>query len=244
MESEVTAVTAERFFRIAGRGGRLTEHENGEVRVAAFGVSEDSLHKEALMMREKLLLSDQERARLGSVVGATWDHFGAQASLDDGRYALVDMFVETDAGALTFAVQLTTLGLEGGIDEYAHLAVHCGAEGAAIARRKGDVFFHDRGRTITGVTIVRDVVSSSGAGDDAFELSSDTGVIIILDSGVVAICAGGPFASDLFITRAASLQALRLPDTSSDWGEDLTYQLVFRRQFIHLVEAAGMGDDT
>jgi len=182
----------------------------------------------------ELLLSREERALLASTIGSVWDHYGAQAALDDGHYALVDMYVQTESGALTIAACLETLNLEGSPDEYAHVQVRAGAAGSRVARQKGTIFLHDRGRTITDVLVVRDSVSSTDVGDEGFSLVADVGIVFVFGVEVVAICLGGPFASDLTIVRASSMQALELPDTSAQWGEDISYQLVFTRQLVRL----------
>jgi len=186
------------------------------------------------MNAQELLLSEEELALLASSVGSVWDHYGAQAALEDGRYALVDMYVQTNSGALTIAAGLESLNLEGSPDEYAHLQVRDGAEGARIARKKGTVFFHDRGRTVTDVLVVRDCVSTSAPGQDGFKLVADVGVVFVLDHGVVAVSLGGPFASDLTIVQAPNMDSLVLNDTSADWGEDISYQLTITREVIHI----------
>jgi len=38
----------------------------------------------------------------------------------------------------------------------------------------------------------------------------------------------------LIMSRAGSLQALEVADTSADWGEDILNQLDFKREFIPL----------
>jgi len=63
---------------------------------------------------------------------------------------------------------------------------------------------------------------------------ADVGIVFVLDEGVIAVCLGGPFASDLIMTRASSLQALEVADTSADWGEDILNQLDFEREFVPL----------
>ena len=51
------------------------------------------------MIAKAMLLTSEEQDLLASLVGAVWDHDGAQAALEDGRYALVDMYVQTESGA-------------------------------------------------------------------------------------------------------------------------------------------------
>lgn len=191
------------------------------------------------MNAQELLLSHEETALLASTIGSVWDHYGAQAALEDGHYALVDMYVQTESGALTIAACLETLTLEESPDEYARLQVRVGAAGSRVARQKGTIFLHDRGRTITDVLVVRDSVSLTEPGDGGFALVADVGIVFVLGVEVVAVCLGGPFASDLTIVRAASLQALELPDTSTQWGEDIGYQLAFARQLIPSVPSTG-----
>ena len=191
------------------------------------------------MIAKAMLLTSEEQDVLASLVGAVWNHYGAQAALEDGRYALVDMYVQTESGAFTIASRLQELDVEGMADEYARVEVRAGSEGAAVARRHGSIFFQDRGRTITGILIVRDCVRSSEQGQMTFELVADVGVVFILDEGVFAVSLGGPFASDLTMSRARSLESLKLVDTTADWGEDILHQLAFTRELIPLLDGSG-----
>ena len=191
------------------------------------------------MIAKAMLLTSEEQDLLASLVGAVWNHYGAQAALEDGRYALVDMFVQTESGALTIASGLQELDVEGMADEYARVEVRAGSEGAAFARRHGSIFFQDRGRTITGILIVRDCVRSSEQGQMTFELVADVGVVFILDEGVFAVSLGGPFASDLTMSRARSLESLKLVDTTADWGEDIRNRVAFTRELIPLLDGIG-----
>jgi hypothetical protein len=50
---------------------------------------------------------------------------------------------------------------------------------------------------------------------------------------------GGPFASDLTMSRARSLESLKLVDTTADWGEDILHQLAFTRELIPLLDGSG-----
>ncbi|MBU6147905.1 MAG: hypothetical protein KGP10_07015 [Actinomycetales bacterium] len=186
------------------------------------------------MNEKELLLTADERNLLASAIGSVWDHYGAQAALEDGRYALLDMYVQTESGAFTIASRLEALDFEGGADEYARVEVRAGAEGSGIARRRGSMFFQERGRIVTGVLVVRDSVRSSGEGRAEFAFVADVGIVFVLDQGAFAVCLGGPFASDLIMSRAGSLHALEVADTSADWGEDLLNQLDFKREFIPL----------
>ena len=124
-------------------------------------------------------------------------------------------------------------------DEYARVEVRAGSEGAEVARRQGSIFFQDRGRTVTGIHIVRDCVRSSERGQMTVELVADVGVVFVFDEGVFAVSLGGPFASDLTMSRARSLESLSLVDTTADWGEDILHQLAFTRELIPLLDGSG-----
>ena len=221
--------------------GRLASRLDllAELAGEASRVSEDPLHEEEPVIANAMLLTSEEQDLLASLVGAVWTHYGAQAALEDGRYALVDMYVQTESGALTIASRLRELDVEGMADEYARVAVRAGSEGAAVARRQGSVFFQDRGRTVTGILIVRDCVRSSERGEMTFELVADVGIVFVLDEGVFAVSLGGPFASDLTMSRARSLESLDLVDTTADWGEDILHQLAFTRELIPLLDGSG-----
>ena len=186
------------------------------------------------MIAKEMLLTSEEQDLLASAVGSVWGHYGAQAALDDGRYALVDMYVQTESGALTIAAKLQELDLEGGLDEYARIEVQAGVEGSAAAWRSGSVFFHEQGRTVTGVLVVRDVVYSTRKSRPRFEFVAGVGIVFVLDEGAFAVCLGGPFASDLILTRVDDMESLQLSDTSADWGENIMNQFDFEREFISL----------
>ena len=149
------------------------------------------------------------------------------------------MYVQTESGALTIASRLQELDVEGMADEYARVEVRAGSEGAAVARTQGSVFSQDRGRTVTGIHIVRDCVRSSERGQMTVELVADVGVVFVLDEGVFAVSLGGPFASDLMMSRARGLESLNLVDTTADWGEDIRNRLEFTRELIPLPDGSG-----
>ena len=56
------------------------------------------------MIAKAMLLTSEEQDVLVSMIGGVWNHYGAQAALEDGRYALVDMYVQTESGALDITV--------------------------------------------------------------------------------------------------------------------------------------------
>ena len=72
-----------------------------------------------------------------------------------------------------------------------------------------------------------------------FELVADVGVVFILDEGGFVVSLGGPFASDLIMSRARSVEPSNFVDTTADWGEDIRNRLEFTRELIPLPDGSG-----
>ena len=89
------------------------------------------------MIARAMLLTSEEQDLLASLVGVVWSHYGAQAALEDGRYALVDMYVQTESGAVTIASRLQEFAVEGMADEYARVDVRAGADERSFRSRTG-----------------------------------------------------------------------------------------------------------
>jgi hypothetical protein len=164
----------------------------------------------------------------------TWDHYGAPVMLDDGKCALADLFIRTDASAISVTSSLAVLEFEGFVEEYSRLGVIAGATGEAQARTHGNLYFHHRGQRILDILIVRDTTTQTRAGEPSFELVSDDGLVFILDGSVLGICKSGAFMQDILISPAAALETLELFDGSDQWEPDLEVHYQHSRQLIPL----------
>ena len=100
------------------------------------------------------------------------------------------------------------------------------------AKKEGLVFFHGKGERVTSVSVIREELTEIAEGEETFHLLSDSGVVIALESMVIAIQRRGFDGFDFVVNRASSPAELEYYPTERDWPMNLRVTYEYARHLI------------
>ena len=100
------------------------------------------------------------------------------------------------------------------------------------AKKEGLVFFHGKGERVTSVSVIREELREIAEGEETFHLLSDSGVVIALESMVIAIQRRGFDGFDFVVNRASSPAELENYPTDRDWPMNLRVTYEYARHLI------------
>ena len=102
------------------------------------------------------------------------------------------------------------------------------------AKKEGSVFFHGKGERVTSVSVIREELREFAGGEETFHLLSDSGVVIALESMVVAVQRRGFDGFDFVVNRASSPAELEYYPTDRDWPMNLRVTYEYARHLISI----------
>ena len=100
------------------------------------------------------------------------------------------------------------------------------------AQREGSVFFHGKGERVISIDVIREELTEFADGVERFHLASDSGVVISLETMVIAIQRRGFDGFDFVFRSADSLANLEYYPTSHDWPLNLRVTYDYSRNLI------------
>jgi hypothetical protein len=173
-------------------------------------------------------LDEESLSRLAAIRGGTWRYLGgAQVSnwLTD-----VSLFIATDSRLLTITAETTELDFEGEDDTYARFRIDDGATDLDAASKSGHLYHFNSGRGVQDVLIVRETVTERREGEATWSYVTDVGIVFALSGGLIAIGKVGHHTELLSVTRAKTLDALKLEEPSHGWKDRLDVEYSIQRQ--------------
>lgn len=174
------------------------------------------------------ILDEESLSRLAALRGGTWRYLGGvQVS---NWMTDVSLFIATDSRLLTITGETTELDFEGEDDTYARFRIDDGATALDAASKSGYLYYFNSGQTVQDVLIVRETVTEHREGQATWSYVTDIGIVFMLSGGLIAIGKVGHHTELLSVTRAASLDALRLDDPSHGWEDRLDVDYSIERQ--------------
>ena len=96
------------------------------------------------------------------------------------------------------------------------------------------VFFDGKGERVVSVSVIREELRVVAEGRETFRLLSDSGVVIALESMVIAIRRRGVDGFDFVVNRAPSVAELEFYPTDLDWPTNLGVTYEYARHLIHV----------
>lgn len=177
------------------------------------------------MNRFESHLTDNERALLGSLVGATWDSYGGSSVVHEGRFAVSSLDIATSNGSIKVHTELVASPMDSGPEDFAKLSVHLGAGNFPSAVSDGRLFFHEKGKSVERVSIVRARVDASSFGEPVFTVSMDHGIVFHLSGRDLYVARGGWFEETLEIVRSDLRLGHMIDIREDDW--DSTIEMTF-----------------
>jgi len=170
---------------------------------------------------------------LAQLVGRRWECMGTAGMVIDNLITCPALIVTSDT---TIALSiLDNEVLAGG--EYRTLTLTEEIEpGASVdaAKQQGLVFFDGKGEQVVSVSVIREELREIAEGRETFRLLSDSGVVIALESMVIAIQRRGVDGFDFVVNRAPSATELEFYPTDLDWPTNLGFTYEYARHLINV----------
>lgn len=173
---------------------------------------------------------------LAQLEGKRWECIGTPnkliAGLEVGDLITCPAILSTEDMAFAFSIQ-DNEDLAGG--DYRTLTI-IQEEGVGDslekARKQGTVFFHGKGERISSVALIRESLVQSADGEERFRISSDSGVVISLESTFIVLQRRGFGGFDFIVSRAQSREGLRCYPTEDAWPMSLRVRNEYERAII------------
>jgi hypothetical protein len=170
---------------------------------------------------------------LAQLVGRRWECVGTAGTVIDNLITCPSLIVTSDT-----TIALSILDNEVLADsEYQTLTLIEEVEpGASVdaAKNQGLVFFDGKGEQVVSVSVIREELREIAEGRETFRLLSDSGVVIALESMVIAIQRRGVDGFDFVVNRAPSVAELEFYPTDLDWPTNLGVTYEYARHLIHV----------
>lgn len=179
-----------------------------------------------------LTLTKSDLEKISSTLGSRWNMRGASQSLPDGSFAVEKVFFSTSSATVTMSASLVDVLIGENPDEVVSINIQEDPEEVKIASERGLLYFQFKDEIVLSVSVVRDVTERYVGEECTWTLTGDRGLVFEFESGMLAICTGGDFTTDLFIATAQSDETLVIPDFRQLWESTLEERYETTRQLI------------
>ena len=168
-------------------------------------------------MSSPYLLRIEDRELLQNLIGRCWDHWGVGSTNPRRNYALVRFFIRTEDSFI--AIESDTCdALDHPSDpDITRLSVDSDNWDERNAIKSGGLFFHDRGKIIRQIYVIRDI-----------EIVSDS------TNGVIAFHKVNFYDLDFSVDRWKSFGEISLSPNFGRSQQSLEYQVQLTRLIIPL----------
>ena len=148
------------------------------------------------------------------------------------------IIIETNSGNVAIQGDIVHLNFEGFEDTYSKLVATGDVEKLLTQAKKiGNLYYFRAGENISQVLILRDEITCFENHEFSWKYVSDSGLILQLDSGFVAITKLGYHDELLSISYMDKLDMDEIPAPTAAFEDNLDTNLVVKRKFISLKEA-------
>ena len=182
---------------------------------------------------------------IASIIGNKWRCYGTPRAFSASSAAF-DLYLVSDGAKVTVQSEVDWYQLAGAVDyagnpeedQIANLTAHLGAEQLIKAEDLGRTYVFHAGVLVKGITIIRDEINCTLNGKQMWLMQKDTGIIIQFESGVIAVTLDQTMTETIAITRAPSVEQLKIPEISTYWeNRELGDDYQWSRKLIPIGEA-------
>jgi hypothetical protein len=191
------------------------------------------LRKDGAMIMTHQILNESEIALLATLQGHRWVDMSGDGMFDED-FAWVGVRVETTGPALNIAFEMEVIDIDGYADDYPVLHVMPSPEKSLAAINDGNIYKGENGETVSEIWVLREKLDCVSNGMPEFSNTADLTVAIKLESMWIAFVRADHFTDAFDIRRASSRDNIELPDTISEWPEDLMTQFELSREWIQV----------
>jgi len=182
--------------------------------------------------------SERSLQSFKTLVGAQFEYLAGPTLDPDLVSDLV--LIQTNSGTIAIQGDILQLDVEGFDDTYSQLVATSDAQQALTkAKRIGNLYFFKAGETISKVLILRDEIRCFENHEFSWKYVSDSGLILQLDSGFIAITKLGYHDELLSVSYLEKLDSDEIPTPTAAFEDNLDTNIVVERKFITLEEALG-----
>ena len=185
-------------------------------------------------MSSPYLLRIEDRELLQNLIGRCWDHWGVGSTNPRRNYALVRFFIRTEDSFI--AIESDTCdALDHPSDpDITRLSVDSDNWDERNAIKSGGLFFHDRGKIIRQIYVIRDIEIVSDSTNQPSTSEFDSGIIFQFDHGVIAFHKVNFYDLDFSVDRWKSFGEISLSPNFGRFQQSLEYQVQLTRLIIPL----------
>jgi hypothetical protein len=183
-------------------------------------------------------LEDSAINDLVMLMGATWDSVGTSnriiGDLEAGDLLTCPALLITDQHSVALSIDDNEDLVGGDYETLTILKAVPIGESIKKARKQGTLFFHGKGERVRSIHLIREEVTQISNGTPTFQISSDSGVVIALESVVIRLQRRGLDGFDFLLAQAPSLDEVSFYRSDQGWPMSLTVTHEFRRDLIPL----------
>lgn len=185
------------------------------------------------MINSRQILTTDEASMLRSLVGQQWENMSSNGMVE-ATLSWDPIRIATSESAIEIALDLEFYDIYGEPDEYPVLRVRPAGEMSPQAISNGYVYFQGKGQKIEQVWILREKLSNVVNGQVEFQNESDIALSFKLEKTWISLVRATHFSDVFDVWQSTERDAIELPDTVSEWEDDLFDQFELAREWIHV----------
>lgn len=186
------------------------------------------------MRQHPYLVRSEHRKLLQGLIGQRWDHWGIASSNPGPDYVLVRFFIRTENSFVAIESDTCDPSDNPSDPDITRISADSDNWDEASAIKSGGLFFHDRGKIINQIFIIRDIELVIDATLGSSQTEFDSGIIVQFDSGVIAFHKVNLYDLDFSVNRWSSLDEIALSRNFGRFEQSLEYQVQFTRILVPL----------
>jgi len=187
-------------------------------------------------VKNPFLLGHNATLLLSGLLEKRWDHWGTASSNPSPDGALVRFFIRTEDTFTGVSVDESGPLISVDDPDLTVLTIDRDNWDEVRAKRVGGLFFHDRGKAIKDIYVIRDYESTKELNSPEVTTAFDVGFVVEFNEGVIAFHRVDAYDLYFDVVRASSLLDLHLRPTSGRFISSLENQVNYTRTLIRLEE--------
>lgn len=179
------------------------------------------------------LLTEADRETLNLLVGSRWNFVGTEGFVI-GNLLTCPVLLISERLKLSLELADNEVQIDGFYETLPKVQLHEFAQSVDEIANTGKVFVHGSGEVCTAVFVIRESLTKIRDGAPVAQVVSDSGVVVELETRVIAIQRRGFHGFDFAINEAASLGDLRLFPSEADWPSNLLVKYELKHELVPL----------
>ncbi len=175
---------------------------------------------------------------LTSIVGERWDSVGT-ANRIIGDLITCPALLVTNLSTVAITILDNEVFIGGEYETLTQVARTTVDDSLKKAQKQGTLFFHGKGEQVTSVHIIREELVKISGGIQQFKVSTDSGVVVCLETMVLALQRRGFHGFDFKLLRAPTLEEINFYPSEFEWPLNLNVTYEYSRNLIQATRRGG-----